>query len=277
MTIPRDPDLIIAGWLDGGPEHLPQSTRRAIEVTTRTARQVRRPIWVPARSPNMNPIARLLAVAAAVAVAIGGLMLVVSPGGRAAASLPPVLPTTSPPLPAASPTPTLRSSPTPARPVLSDFRQTFTSSLYGYSVRYPDGWTAKPGSGPIRPGSIPEARTPEVDSIGLAASEMVVLVAAEPVPAGMTEATWAASIDGKVPESFGFAAGCPTSTTALVVDGEPATEFAFDDCPVATFMWVTTVHHGLGYQIIWVDYARTPLADAQKVFDGFLLTFTFVD
>ena len=44
MNVQRDPDAILAAWLDEGPDRLPEATRRAIAVTTRTTHQTRRPI-----------------------------------------------------------------------------------------------------------------------------------------------------------------------------------------------------------------------------------------
>lgn len=76
MTVSRDPDTILAAWLEDGPDALPESTRRAIVVTTRTTRQSRRLAWLPWRSPNMNGMTRLALVAATVVVAaVGGLYL----------------------------------------------------------------------------------------------------------------------------------------------------------------------------------------------------------
>ena len=51
MNVQRDPDAILAAWLDEGPTRLPDATRRAIAVTTRTTRQSRLPIWLPWRAP----------------------------------------------------------------------------------------------------------------------------------------------------------------------------------------------------------------------------------
>ena len=83
MTVKRDPDAILAAWLEDGPNRLPDATRRAIAVTTRTTRQSRRPRWVPWRFPNMNGMSRFaLAAVAVVAVALGGLYLLT---GRPAA------------------------------------------------------------------------------------------------------------------------------------------------------------------------------------------------
>ena len=76
MTVSRDPDAILAAWLEEGPRRLPDATRRAIAVTTRTTRQSRGPMWLPQRSPTMNGMSRVaLAAVAVVAVAFGGLYL----------------------------------------------------------------------------------------------------------------------------------------------------------------------------------------------------------
>ena len=44
MTVKRDPDAILAAWLEEGPTALPEPTRRAIAVTTRTTTQRRPPL-----------------------------------------------------------------------------------------------------------------------------------------------------------------------------------------------------------------------------------------
>ena len=78
MNDPRDPDATIAFWLEDGPQRLPESTKRAIAVTTRTIRQSRRPSWMPWRSPNVNGLMRVsLAATAVVAVGVGALYLTV--------------------------------------------------------------------------------------------------------------------------------------------------------------------------------------------------------
>jgi hypothetical protein len=104
MTDPRDPEAIVLAWLEAGPTRLPESTRRAIAVTTRTTHQTWRRAVVPWRFPPMNGLSRYALVGAAVVVvAIGGLVLldVAPPAGVGG--------------PAAGPTPT----PTPTDPAVS--------------------------------------------------------------------------------------------------------------------------------------------------------------
>jgi len=101
VNVQRDPDAILATWLEDGPVRLPDATKRAIAVTTRTTRQSRRPMWTPWRFPPMTGATRFaLGAVAVVAVALGGLYLFnPAPGGVIGGPGPTATP-------AASPTPT---------------------------------------------------------------------------------------------------------------------------------------------------------------------------
>ena len=102
MNVPRDPDAILAAWLEEGPTRLPESTRRAIAVATRTTHQTRRPMRVPWRFPTMNGLTKLaLGALAVVAFALGGLYLI-NP-----------MPQSGVGGPSATPTPTPTPSPSP--------------------------------------------------------------------------------------------------------------------------------------------------------------------
>jgi hypothetical protein len=81
MNVRRDPDAIRAAWLEEGPTGLPEATRRAIAVNTRTTTQRRRPIWTPQRRPSMNIYARWAVAAIAIVVAVGGAAYYLAPAG----------------------------------------------------------------------------------------------------------------------------------------------------------------------------------------------------
>ena len=81
MTTPRDPDEVLAAWLDEGPTRLPDQTRRAIAVAIPTTTQRRRGRNAPWRNPSMKPIARIATAAIAVVLVIGGAVVVMRPGG----------------------------------------------------------------------------------------------------------------------------------------------------------------------------------------------------
>jgi hypothetical protein len=105
MKSERDPDEILMAWLDENMVPLPVSTRRAIDVGTRTVTQRQPPRWWPRRMEVLSdlmstPSTRGLAAAAAVVVvAVGAVVLLGSRGG--------VGPGVSPP----SPTPVVTASP----------------------------------------------------------------------------------------------------------------------------------------------------------------------
>ena len=142
MSAPRDPDAIIAAWLDDGPNVLPEPTRRAIGVTSRSTNQARRPLRLPWRETDVNSFLKLaLAGAAVVAVAVGGLYLINrGPAGPGSIGGPTPTPSPSlaaPPTPASSPeTP----GPSEIAPGITGFTP-YTSELYGITLGYPDGWT----------------------------------------------------------------------------------------------------------------------------------------
>lgn len=137
MTTPREPESIIAAWLEEGPDRLLETTRRAITVTTRTTHQTRRAIRVPWRTPPMNPFPRLAIALATIVVAVGGAILVLSPGNQGVGGPPPVAsPAVS--APPATPAPTTTPGPSPS-PSLA--WQTFVSERFGYGVDLPGEWT----------------------------------------------------------------------------------------------------------------------------------------
>ena len=69
MSAPRDPDVILAEWLDDGPVDLPSTTRRAISTAVRTTPQARTGFGPLAWRPTMSKFLVLAGAAAAVAIA----------------------------------------------------------------------------------------------------------------------------------------------------------------------------------------------------------------
>lgn len=102
-----------------------------------------------------------LAAAAVVVLAVGGLALwqfaPTGPGGQPT-------PTPTPTMqPSASPSPTPR--PTATTYVPGFLGQTFTSSLYGFSLRYPDGWAAAAATTTWMEGFLPLFGDSRVDTV----------------------------------------------------------------------------------------------------------------
>ena len=216
MNQPRDPDAIIATWLDDGPIDLPDETRRAIAVGLRTQPRARRVAILGGSS--MFALNRI-AAAAAIVLVVGGLsafVLANRSGGPGATPNPLVSVA-----PSAIPSATAAPSPE-ATPVSTAGWLAFTSSHYGYNIAYPPTWAAtqatrdwvsttdpvaSPGPGKdldVFLGIPPNG--PETAVFGFAAD----------VPAGTSEDAWLAS----------YYAGrnyCPTTPTfvPITVDGHP--------------------------------------------------------
>ena len=137
MSIQRDPNAIIAAWIDDGPTDLPGTTRRAI-TTSLPITQQRRGSGLPWRLPQMSTSLRLILLATALVLVAGGVYLFSGGGGRPAVVIAPSPGVTSvatigPTATVASPTPS--SSPTAASLGLSGRivfnRYNTEASMYG--------------------------------------------------------------------------------------------------------------------------------------------------
>ncbi len=137
MNQPRDPDAIIATWLDDGPVDLPDETRRAISVGLRTQPRARRMAILGGSS--MSPISRF-ATAAAVLLAVGALSAFVLSNRAGGPGATPVPSVSAAPSTTASPSPSPSIAPSPS--ISTAGWLTFSSSRYGYDSKYPADWTA---------------------------------------------------------------------------------------------------------------------------------------
>jgi Tol biopolymer transport system component len=144
MSVERDPNLLIASWLDEGPMELPPDTRRAIETAARTMPQRRRGFGRSWRLPAMNG---LLRPAALVAVFLISLIGAVGFGAFRGSSGGPLATATA--TPTATPSPTTAPSPTP-QPLLgrlayvrTDAETGFYGTFLGVYTSNADGTGAK--------------------------------------------------------------------------------------------------------------------------------------
>jgi hypothetical protein len=160
MSHPRDADWIIATWLDDGPLHLPEETRRAILVGVRTQRRARRPTFLRA-----FPVSSLrgLVAAAAIGLAVGAvsfLGLLRAGGGPGSTT-----PASTFPSPAVSSSPSPSATATPSS--LPRLTETFVSSKFGYTIRYPADWVADVATGvdPWSPADVTDPMAEPLDYI----------------------------------------------------------------------------------------------------------------
>ena len=220
MSAPRDLDRLLQSFLAEGPLELPDPSYD--EVRDRVEQKRQRAFIGSWRTPDMSNILKIgLAAAAVVLIAVIGYNLLPGspgPGGEASAT----------------PEPTATVEPSPPLASTPPLTQSFTSTLHGISLSYPEGWTARAATEPWtdRPG-VPEYLDPGFDVLQDPALGDHLFLAIVSKPIGdSTPAEWVAA----------RMAGC-TTTEPIAVDGATGLIGA-NDCNMVA---VTTA--GRGYSI----------------------------
>ena len=193
----------------------------------------------------MNKILAIGLAAAAVIVAVFvGAQLFGSPSGGLGG---PGGEPTATPQPTATPEPS--PSPAASAPPLT---QSFTSTLHGFSVSYPEGWTAQAATEPWTASTFPLSfGEPHADWLHdpILESDLFLTIASQPI-GDSTPEDWVAA-------QMASDEGC-TATEPIAVDGAPGLIGDGDgDCDVAV---VTTA--GRGYWIQLYTSGDDPLAVA---------------
>ena len=256
MTAHHDLDQQLKALLQDGPTELPDASFDAVRDRTDQIRQ--RVVIGPWRLPEMNSIVKFGLAAAAVVLAVFvGAQVFGSPSGRLGSE------PTATPQPTASSEPS--ASPESSQPPTSapPLTQSFTSTLHGISVSYPEGWTAQAATGPWTETTFPLSfGAPHADWLAdpTLTSDLFLAIASQPI-GDSTPEDWVAA-------QMASDEGC-TETEPVTVDG--ATGLIGDvDCEIA----VVTIA-GRGY---WIQNYRSgddPLAVApydRAWFEEFLAT-----
>lgn len=226
MTASRDPDRLIQAFLDEGEEQLDDRIYDTVRASIEQQRQ--RVFLGPWSTPTMNKFVTFGLAAAAVIVAILiGAQLLGSPGGGLG----------NPPSPSQEPTAT----PEPSTSSLSapPLTQTFTSTLHGITVSYPEGWTTQaatePWTGATFPLSFP---APQVDWLydPILEADLFLAIASQPIGDSTP--------DGWVGRQMASEEGCGASDR-LTLDGG-GTGLIGQGCPVAV---VATADRGYWIQL----------------------------
>lgn len=223
MTTPRDVDPIIATWLDDGPIDLPVQTRRAIEVGLRTQSRVRRMAFPG--GITMLPLIRL-ASAAAIVVAVGAVSILLFSNRNAGVASSGTAPPASAPPSAVAPSASASAaaaSEAASAPLSTEGWRAFSSTRYGYNIRYAPTWTSTPST---RTWTFAKDQkdwmTSAADHFLAPASRVLVTGFAVDLPTGTTRDAWIASYHG--PDASGKADVCgsvPVRLGTTEVDGHP--------------------------------------------------------
>ncbi len=161
MNAVRDPDAILAAWLIDGPTELPRATRHAIAAAIGTADR-RRPNRTSVTVLPTGGRERFAMAVVAVMVAVGGAYLLGQPGRPGGVPITSTAPSASTaPMVSAAPSVVARddATPEPATPPMT-WTEPYTSARFGYSIRYPAGWTVVPAD-PTRPADVDAFLAPD--------------------------------------------------------------------------------------------------------------------
>jgi hypothetical protein len=233
MTAIRDLERRLADhYANEAPPRAPDRVLASVLATTGSTHQRRVVIRVPWRFPTMNTYAKA-AIAAVAVIAIGAVgIAVLRPGGSPGVGGQPA----PSPQPSLSASPAAASPPTPSATPAPPLTQSFTSTLHGFSMSYPEGWTTQAASD-LWTGEQLFFRVPPADYLydPTLTDHLFVAIASQPI-GDSTPEEWVAE---KVTLE-GCAAGDP-----IAVDGA-AGLIGADDCNV-----VAVTADGRGY-IIWL-------------------------
>jgi hypothetical protein len=203
MTAHDDLDRQLNDFLRDGPDELPYQSFDA--VRDRTEQTGQRVVLGPWRIPDMNKFLAIgLGAAAVVLAVVVGAQFFGSPSGGLGSQ------------PTASPEPTVSPEPSPS-PLASapPLTQSFTSTLHGISVSYPEGWTAQAATEPWTASTFPLSfPVPEVDWLydpTLTAGDLFLAIASQPI-GDSTPEDWLA-------EQMASDEGCDTTEPAAVDGG----------------------------------------------------------
>jgi hypothetical protein len=226
MTGQRDPERLIQTFLDEGEEQLDDRIYDAVRASIEQQRQ--RVFVGPWSTPTMNKFVTIGLGAAAVVVALLiGAQLLGSPGGGLG----------NPPSPSQEPTATAEPSASPiSAPPLT---QSFTSTLHGISVSYPEGWAAQAATEPWTADTFPLAfPAPQVDWLydPVLEADLFLAIASQPIGDSTP--------DGWVGRQMASEEGCGASER-LTLDGG-GTGLIGQSCTVAV---VATADRGYWIQL----------------------------
>ena len=244
MTSSRNPDVLIAAFLDEGISELPDRTFDAVRHDIHRTRQ--RLVIGPWSESGVVTLGRL-ALAAAVVIAVGLVFLPVRP------AVGPGRPPSPSPSPSPSPTvqATTSASATPATPTV------FTSPMYGYTVTVPAGWVTAPAvlpwDGTKQPG--PDAEADKFDG-----PDQIMLWAF----AGPFDGTLAEFVQDRITANYrDHADTCPREAPDInepvSIAGQSGTLLGWNCGAVINI--ALAVRAGVGYSFVFRDLAVPAASD----------------
>ena len=162
----------------------------------------------------------------------------------------------------------------PEPPPTTPTETTFTSPVYGYTVRHPADWSIVPGKRQLRADALPCAECEEPDNFWVVPDEVAITIAGSELPAATTLEAWTASVIERIPARFGTFIGPLSNQSAVSVGGATGT-LSVHVSQDATVLWITVVRGTEGWHLVWTDVPNVDPATIRPRFDAFLATFAF--
>jgi hypothetical protein len=155
----------------------------------------------------------------------------------------------------------------------------FTSARYHYSITVPPRWKIMPAVSDPLPGQFPAADGGETDKFISPVTKPTpteIGVAAEKLRSGTTLQAWTRRQIAELQVGY----GCPTNPARRTrsLAGQTTNELIYTTCTGSYFIVLATVHHGRGYDVLWVSpWTRdgSTYAADRAAFDRVLAAFRF--
>ena len=242
MSAPRDLDRLLQSFLNEGPQELPDPSYDEVRDRMQHTRQ--RAFIGSWRISDVSNFLKI-GLAAAAVVVIAVVAINVLPGSPTPGGEPSASPSVEP-----SVAPTAEPTPSPASP--PPLTQSFTSTVHGLSVSYPEGWTVlaatEPWTGCLYCSAVHSAPYVDVLLHPVADDGLFLRIASQPI-GDSTPEDWVAAqmATDELDPPLGRGDRC-TTTEPIIVDGATGLSGG-DTCLVAV---VTTA--GRGYHIdLWIS------------------------
>jgi len=267
MNAGPDVERLISDWLaDEAPARAPD--RILVTAAYRSAHTRQRRFGAVRRSVPDMKISWQLAAAAVVGIlviALGAAYLGRNASGGVGGG-PAATPTPSP-----TATATESVAPTPG-PTVPSLTQTFTSSLHGYSIKYPADWSVRGSVRSLSENEVPWSDSEAVDFISEGASGVLdhgIIVGAQEVAPGTTSQAFAASTTLVI-------CGAPSAEESIDIGGETGRLFTYPSCNGLRHLWAVVVHGTSAFHVVLINGQVEQVPD-RVLFDEVLATFTFTD
>jgi hypothetical protein len=161
-------------------------------------------------------------------------------------------------------------SPEPtATPVV--LSESFSSSVYGYSLQHPVGWSVTEATRSLSENELPEPGTQGADTFVSPGGRPELSVGAKRATRGLT----LGKLTGAAERLVEAATHCESGGRERSrLGGEPARLFVYQGCVGFDLQWATVIHGKRAFLILWRNDSGTWEAD-RPVFERILATLDF--